>query len=402
MKTKYKILIIIPILYTIAALVIVAHVIENPIIANINPIFIDDQDPNYNWNRIVKTNQHCKGSGTFKDPYVIQRVKIIASGSDSCIEIRNSYKYFIIIDSIFINSGRVFGDAGIRLNNVTNGRILNNDCSNNLAGILIELSDNINLTDNTLINNEYAGIRLNGCSNIIVSGNNVLSNEYGIYCNVISNNILNNNQIINNRIGIYLYSSSYNSLAYNYVCDNIEDGINLMNSNDNYLFNNTLINNLYRGISLSTSSNNNLSQNYIKENQNMGIYVYYGASNNIIGNTILNNSIYGLQIYRSHYNNATENIMFYNDYGLRLSESNHCYVFQNNISYSDASFSEGIRLYYANQNSFLFNTITFNIYGFYLTYSSYNFIVENILTNNGLFLLNDSYSTNNIFENNTI
>jgi len=50
MKTKYKILIIIPILYTIAALVIVAHVIENPIIANINPIFIDDQDPNYNWN----------------------------------------------------------------------------------------------------------------------------------------------------------------------------------------------------------------------------------------------------------------------------------------------------------------------------------------------------------------
>ena len=42
----------------------------------VNPIYIDDLDPNFSWNKTMSENTWCSGSGTYLDPYIIEDVII--------------------------------------------------------------------------------------------------------------------------------------------------------------------------------------------------------------------------------------------------------------------------------------------------------------------------------------
>ncbi|MFX1394176.1 MAG: right-handed parallel beta-helix repeat-containing protein, partial [Promethearchaeota archaeon] len=128
----------------------------------------------------------CKGSGTFKYPYIIENLTIDAKGISSGIIIENSKVYFIIENCTVINSGSGIQDAGIKLINCSNGIIQNNNLSNNgnilgghgilLNGTLASCKNNT-ISNNKIYDNGWAGIYLEtDCNNNIIYNNSVGNN----------------------------------------------------------------------------------------------------------------------------------------------------------------------------------------------------------------------------------
>jgi len=214
-------------------------------------ISIDDSDPSKNWSYTALHYDWCSGSGNWNDPYVIENVTINGQDSGNCIEIKNSDAYFIVRNCSLYYSGYSWDNAGINLDNVTGGKIINNDCSNNYRGISLDESDNNTLLGNIAFNNYY-GIYLESyCDNNTLSGNTASNNyDSGIYLDwYCDNNMLSGNTASNNYdSGIYLYYSDNNTLSGNNASNNDDYGIDIRYSN-----NNTLLGNLmdFCGIGLS-------------------------------------------------------------------------------------------------------------------------------------------------------
>ncbi|MFX1420541.1 MAG: hypothetical protein ACFE9N_16715, partial [Promethearchaeota archaeon] len=119
------------------------------------PIDIDDNNPSKNWETTVATYNWCRGTGTLQDPYIIENVTIDGQGVGSCIKISNSNEHFIIRNCTLLHSGSAFSvDAGIYLFDVFYGVLIENTCSLNANGILLENSEhNIISNNNTNENN---------------------------------------------------------------------------------------------------------------------------------------------------------------------------------------------------------------------------------------------------------
>ena len=118
-----------------------------------SPISIDDNDPSKNWSYTASHYDWCSGSGNWTAPYIIENVTISGQDSGNCIEIKNSDTYFIIRNCSLYNSGSS-SYAGIKLDNVDNGKIINNNCSNNIYyGIFFDECNNNTLSGNTASNN---------------------------------------------------------------------------------------------------------------------------------------------------------------------------------------------------------------------------------------------------------
>ncbi|MFX1495808.1 MAG: right-handed parallel beta-helix repeat-containing protein, partial [Promethearchaeota archaeon] len=137
------------------------------------PIYIDDTDPNYNWS-VAKDAGICTGNGTYSEPYVIENATIEAQGGESCIYVQNSNAYFIIQNCSLYNIEIVSSfDAGIALNNVANGKIVNNYCYSNFLGIYLYQSNNNIVSGNNVHNNNDDGIFLRSSNDNTVLGNNI-------------------------------------------------------------------------------------------------------------------------------------------------------------------------------------------------------------------------------------
>ncbi|MHA1234716.1 MAG: right-handed parallel beta-helix repeat-containing protein, partial [Promethearchaeota archaeon] len=105
-----------------------------------------------NWSDTKNTYDWCSGSGTIGSPYIIENVKIDAQNSGSCIYIANSNDYFIIQNCTLINS-QASPNSAIRLDIVSNGKIIDNNCTNN-NGRAISLfgASNMFIEDNNVVN----------------------------------------------------------------------------------------------------------------------------------------------------------------------------------------------------------------------------------------------------------
>ncbi len=324
-------------------------------------IEIDDLSIN-NW-EWVETQEWCDGSGTIEDPYVIENITIDAKNSGSCLKISNSQAYFIIRNCTLYNSSLGI-EAGINLINTSNGQILENNCSNNYSGILLENSNNtiINqnlannnnwhgiflsnsnynlISENTLNNNSINGLLLNPyCNDNIITNNNASHNtESGIclitYCN---NNYISKNKLVNNSdYGIYLWSNCiYNIISENNIYDNGKYGIYLRTGcESNSIMNNNASNinsnNQEFGIYIWNCVNNEILENIAQNNTDSGIYIYTSSSNTISGNAFINNTKYGISLKTGNQNeiwensfinnginaidNGTDNMWYYNEKG---------------------------------------------------------------------------------------
>lgn len=270
-------------------------------------IHIDGSISN-NWSLTRQNKPWCtSGDGSKGDPYIIDNAKIDRGTSGSCIYIQNSQVYFEIKNCRCYNSG-----SGIRLNNVGNATLSNNNCSENTGyGIVLESSnenviknnlikDNGNwglhlnnyndrnkIIGNEIINNFEYGIRLRESEHNLIHENHVAeSSDYGIFIltNSFNNNITNNNASHNDNIGIYVGEDNnlvrHNTMNYNtgneglllggdgiHVNNNTmmynRDGLVLLGADNNYIRGNFMMKNTRHGTWLTSACNGNQFQGNI-------------------------------------------------------------------------------------------------------------------------------------------
>ena len=297
--------------------------VESPRISYFNnsasPIFINDSNPNFSWER-AGNQSWCEYKNGI---YYIENLTINARNKSNCITIINSNKIFVIKNCTLYNATEDMAHGAIWLSNVTKGVVRNNTCSNQMIGIGVFGNQN-NISGNIFTNNSFMGILIlsNGSENII-SGNTVNDNFFGIVIftggsnntipgnnNIISGNALNNNAnfsvyieqcnnttiagntITNTQIGIVIANCNNSMIMGNNFINNSKDGIWLSSSNISEIFENRLINNA-RGIQVEGKCEyNQIYYNLFQENSK-GIQFKMGCnSNNIIRNAFIKNGIH--------------------------------------------------------------------------------------------------------------
>ena len=131
-------------------------------------IFVDDSDPNYDWNHTASTYGWCSGNGTWGDPYIIENVYIDGQfdipetpgkiHSENCISIYNSVKPFIIRNCTILKSGLDEYNSGVSLRNVRNGIVFNNTINYCSEGVYVDwYSRNITIAGNRFISDNVTG-----------------------------------------------------------------------------------------------------------------------------------------------------------------------------------------------------------------------------------------------------
>lgn len=234
------------------------------------PIYIDDLDPNHNWDTFLSERPWISGSGEAGNPYKIHSFRIDAQGGSYCISVKNSNKFFYIEECTLFNTGQAEFGTGICFDNVTWGFIVNSDIYNNgFSGILatnssfIAFSNTIHgnegygislggcqatiLHRNTIQYHSGAGIELYKCSGIIVAENELSYNGYyGVICDYTNESEILDNSISSHNDGVTLAESNNNLIDGNSISHNDESGIMLAyNSNFNSITNNRLNDNQY-------------------------------------------------------------------------------------------------------------------------------------------------------------
>jgi parallel beta-helix repeat protein len=305
-----------------------------PIRANKTEISPFTINGNSAWQSLSESQPWCSGSGTEEDPYIIENIKINGGWSGSCLEIYSTSVYFIIRNSIFYNSGNTPDDAGIRLEDVSNGKIINNNCSNNERNGISLLGSEYNLIyQNTACDNYIGGIKLDDISQYNNITENILDrNANGVYMldspyNIISDNNINENRengIFIGNSNPYLQSND-NRVSMNHISENNQNGIQIDRSDNVIVIDNIIIGNHQNGIRAGeVAYYTNISNNYLESN-NVGIFVEESQYDNIIGNRIVDNNNYGVDVDSfSHYNLFFNNIFKLNGENARDNgESNY-------------------------------------------------------------------------------
>jgi len=247
-----------------------------------SPIYING---NGDWALTAATEEWCFGSGTVGDPYIIKNVLIDGLGVSNCIEIRNSDVHFLITDCILFNSGIDTYKAGIYLENVKNGQLLEDiESGGHDYGIRLTHCFNITIVRNNLYYNYKMGIILELSNNNLILGNYMSNNVYeGIYLGLSNNSkIIGNIATDNGNFGIYIGTSSKNNtISENVVHNNEGGGITASTSNNSTIRRNNVIHNKI-GIEIWNSNDNIIYENYISDSYGLwGVWVAGESSNNL-------------------------------------------------------------------------------------------------------------------------
>lgn len=287
----------------------------------ISPILIDDSPGSSNdWIWASTQPWFYGGSGVEGDPYMLKDLIIDGGGVSNCITIENSISYFKIQNCTLYNAGSgMNSDAGIYLNNVSNGILYLNNCSNIM----------------------YYGISLYESSHNHVEGNfmNGYDSGAGINLHLSHNNTVGNNQIKYKYQGIRLETSSNNLIMDNTVEENTNYGILVMtNSHHNTISGNTAANQTYEsGILILNSDNNYISDNTLLFNPKAGIEIDASSSNTIANNMVFNNTESGISVWTNlgsgngYDNYLTGNVIHGNGNGIYLSNTSDNQILDNEV-----------------------------------------------------------------------
>ncbi len=110
--------------------------------------------------------------------------------------------------------------AGIHLLNKQNIEIYNCQVQHNTQGLLVQGSNNILVNGSTFSYSTEEGIKLENSQNVKLEQNMITLTQWGVRFFTSDNNQLINNQIVNNENGhITLYASSANNITENNVSD---------------------------------------------------------------------------------------------------------------------------------------------------------------------------------------
>ena len=262
-------------------------------------IHIDDTGVNsFDWESASKLIW-CTGSGTYDDPYTIQDLAIDAGNVGSPIFIESSSVYFVIENCNLTNSQATGEDAGIKFEDVYNGKIVENNITDNYAGVKLIRSDNNSISANYIYDNTGQGIVLQQSKYNVIAGNTANnSNYYGlIIVSASHNNTIEENTFGNNKgasgygSGIKISGSNDCEISENLLSDN-DQGIRITdNSHGNKFYDNVIHNNAKYGIliqDLTRNCNNSVFYNNSLKNP-LGINAYDNGSNSEWDNGIRGN-----------------------------------------------------------------------------------------------------------------
>jgi len=133
---------------------------------------------NNNWSD-SKTAGICTGSGTESDPYIIENLEIDGGGIGDCILIENTTDYFIIENCYVNNTGDNYFDAGIKLIDVDNGQLINNNATGPAFGFFLNRSDNNLIVGNRLTGK--GGLYIGICYGTVMYLNNLMGGIYDMF-----------------------------------------------------------------------------------------------------------------------------------------------------------------------------------------------------------------------------
>ena len=205
---------------------------EPPVLSVFNKyfrVYINDNDPNYNWSKTAAENDWCTGSGTYSDPYVIENLYIDADDYGGCIGIYYSKKYFIIRNCWLDNTGPSNYNSGVYMWVGENGTITDNLITYTFEGVYFEAGcinntvyNNIMISDHTSAGHGRALHISSESHNNTISNNKILNYYDGIGVFQCENVILDDNFVENviyerfwNSRPIRVHSSNYSKIRRN-------------------------------------------------------------------------------------------------------------------------------------------------------------------------------------------
>jgi parallel beta-helix repeat protein len=317
-------------------------------------------------------------------------------------------------------------------NNVTENTI--ND--NYLIGLFLSSSCDHSIIKDNSINRNGLGIGLYENSLNNITDNSLIDNEYCIYELDCTDNIFKNNTCTDPtaQLPIHINGDAIGLGAQNwtwavsqewcsgsgteldpYVIENLKIngfgfpgiiGIEIENSNVSFIIRDCLIINNDYGVYFDYVNNSRLIGNNCSNN-NYGIYISASSKNTLAGNIILDNENEGIYMYDYCANNTISgNMVNYNGYGIYVEFD----CVNNSISGNtiNDSGSEGIYFYDdCNNNTVQDNIIRDNENGIYLDSTcDSNILTGNILEHNdvGIRMYECNYATvtENVLNNNTM
>ncbi len=246
--------------------------------AQIAPIYIDDTDPDHDWDAFTSENPWCTGTGEPENPYIIYGKSIDADGGLYCVTIKNSDAFFYIDHCELYNTDPNEISARIYLENVTHGSVIFSQIYQNGYGIQA-LDCNLTIVyQNSIYNNNVNGIYFGGCTEGIIQENTI-------------------------------YNQQGSSISL-FGCDDIDILLNKINGSSWHF-----------GISLIYSNYSRIKRNDISFNDD-GIYLFNSEHNSIEENTIYSNNEYGIYMeYYSSYNSLSYNILYDNQHCMLIGNS---------------------------------------------------------------------------------
>ena len=232
------------------------------------------------------------GDGSITTPFIIEGFDIDVGGlGGNCIKVENTTVYFIIQNCYLTGSG----DAGVRLGNLTNGVVRNNDFVSNSRGI----AGNANYTT---ISENF--INCTGASRCIEMsqtyyckfvGNELIGSNYGVRLSSSPFNEIMNNTIIPEWAGgIYLSVSDNCTIRGNEVSKATIAGIDLFWC-DNAVLQDNLVFDCSMGIQLDTCPYSKILSSTVRDNFE-GMVLTYSSESLVMYCTIQNNSLTGLEL----------------------------------------------------------------------------------------------------------
>ncbi len=268
---------------------------------NAKEITVDFEGPrSVSWDPIISIDGNpalaafCSvGSGTWSDPYIIENYNISASAMHG-IEISNTNAYLVIRDC-FIGYGE-----------------------RNFGGINLEHCDNVNLTNNTIIHNEF-GIILFASNNNTLSGNNCSFSTDGIIVDRSDNNIFLENSCDFNTCDFYMGGSNHNILTGNLM----SKGLNLENPNNISIDTSNKVN----GKSLHYFEN--VDNLYFGYNNDVGQVIMFNCTDSLIEHLEITNAYCGIYLISTNNIEITHITISNNFRGICMNSANNSKIWRN-------------------------------------------------------------------------
>ncbi|MFW6110755.1 MAG: right-handed parallel beta-helix repeat-containing protein [Thermoproteota archaeon] len=189
------------------------------------------------------------------------------------------------------------------------------------AGVFLNHSSNVNITDNIITENFGSGVHLVGSSHNLISGNYIADNQFAAVAMTYSshNNTIQENTLVDNFDGIFVDVSDHQTIRDN-VVESCNDGIDIGDSSGNTISGNIIRNSYNFGLAISRSPHNTIHRNLLTNNSK-GIWLTHSPNNKIFQNNLTHNQ-HGLDLSSSSHNLIYANIIAHNEIGVVLTSIN--------------------------------------------------------------------------------